>query len=333
MVAMVGPLLVNLVVSVVMFLLVWDRATGERFYPATIPTIVQAALAALAAAAGLAVRRVRFACLIVSGAALGALGIAAFYAGTQWPGGDDGGGFGWFFLVCGGCAVSFVIALTTTLIGVAQRARERCTSDVRKQEPSAAVPSKSRKGAPKARRGLRWPWGLVAAAGLYLAWIVAGPISWTRTRTESHPGGIEIRSIDLHELGPLFPLPVYHHVDTDHERVLLVKGREVLRSNAYKDLHPSPTGAYVVAAHWLHNGPMRIYSTGNLRYVELSVDASREEFPGHYYGYPFGFLRWEDDSNFLVEVTGSSSEGVYGQVWRVDAATGARTRMNRDHCE
>jgi len=330
MVPMVSPLAVNLVVSAVMFLLALHRATGEgcaaQFYPATNPTMVQAVFAAFAAGAGLVVRRVRFACLIVSGAALGTLGVPAMYAGMQWPGGDDGGGFGWFFIICGGSAVSFVIALATTIIGIVQRERERPARAVMEQKPLEVVPSDSRNEPPKAGGRHRWLWGIVAAACLYLFWIIAGPISWTRTCTESHPGGVEIRSIDLHELTPLFPFPLYHWVDTGHERILLINGREVLRSGTYRDLYPSPTGACVVAAHWLQNGPMRIYATGDRRYIELPVDESRDEFPGHYNAYPFRFLCWEDDSNFLVEVTGYN-EGEYRQVWRVEAATGRRTRI------
>lgn len=113
-------LVINLLASTVMLLLSINRATGGAadFYPATIPTIVQAGLAALVAMVGLGAWRRRLLCLVISSAALGLLGLPALYASAQWPGGDDGGGFGWLIIIGCGCVVSFVVAFATAIIGI-----------------------------------------------------------------------------------------------------------------------------------------------------------------------------------------------------------------------
>jgi len=346
---MAGLLLINFIVSVVMLALSVHRATGEgcamEFYPATIPTMVQAGLAVAAALMGLLSRRARFACLIASSALLGLLCIPALCALSSWPGGDDGGSLGWFFIVVGGSAVSFVIAMLTLIIGVVLRrwgksalSGQPCTTPPvppRHDVESLTVADPDRQIAmprPTARRVLWILWGLMAAAGLYLVWIVLGPISWSSTRVNRYPGGIEIRSIDLHELCALFLLPFYHHVDTDHEQILLVNGREVLRSSTtHGHLYPSPLGTFAVVEDWMHGRPILIYDLADLNCKAMPVETSRDEFPDHYYVYPFGFLRWEDDSSFLVEVTGcdwtSATGAHYRQVWRVAAKTGARSRV------
>jgi hypothetical protein len=106
-------LIIDLAFSAALLGLAYHRATGVdcamTFYPATIPTMVQAGLAALAAGTGLVWRRARKICLAVSGLTLALVALPALYAMGQWPGGDDGGAFGWMFIVGGGCVVSFFV--------------------------------------------------------------------------------------------------------------------------------------------------------------------------------------------------------------------------------
>lgn len=338
-----APLLINLVACVVMLGVSCHRAVegALQFYPATIPTLVQAGLGGLIALAGLTFVRKRFVCLFISSAALGLLGLPAFYAMSQWPGGDDGGGMGWLFIVGGGCAVSLVVALVTVGLGILELGRPRQhsgapvqLSDAPSQDrvPAPAQPSPSgtagRWREDKAARVLLW--GILGLAGVLLVWLIAGPIRWTTTRTAQHAGGIELRSIDVHELMP-FPLPFFHHVSPDAERILLVQGREVMRSRAYVQLFPSPAGMYVVAAHLLQSGPLRIYTTADGHLIEIVVENSDKEFPDHHYVYPFRFVEWENENSFLIEVCGTDfsdrSLRKYRQVWRVDATTGARKRI------
>jgi len=72
-------LVANLLAAVVMLGLSIHRATGAgcaaEFYPATIPTMAQAAVAGVAALVGLVASRLRLACLVISDAALGLLGL------------------------------------------------------------------------------------------------------------------------------------------------------------------------------------------------------------------------------------------------------------------
>lgn len=338
-------LIVNLLASGVMLALSVHRATGfgcaAHFYPATIPTMLQSALAVAIAAAGLRASRRQFMCLLISSAALGLLGFPALYAALQWPGGDDGGGLGWGFIVGGGCLVGFVIGLTTLVLGLISRRQERRAA----RGPVASVLDSAATGGESvaslaspltANPGRRWRfrpvrwllWGIIGTAGIYLAWLVAGPVSWTTTQSESYVGGIEIRTTALHQVCA-FP-PLYHYIDPKHARTLFVHGQEVLNTKTYKDIFPSPSGAYIAAQDWLYTKPLRVYAAATGTWTEVAVSDSPEEFPDHYYTYPFSFLRWEDDRNLLVEVTGmdwSKSRGQkYRQIWRVAADTGVRTR-------
>jgi len=336
-------LVINLLASVVMFGLSIDRATGEgcaaHFYPATIPTMVQAGLGAIAAIVGLVVSRLRFLCLAVSSAALGLLGFPAFYAMQHWPGGDDGGGFGWLFIVGGGCVASFVIAGTTMLLGLGYRGR-------RTQPPSppfstglpvaaegseqVSLPGVSESLRPTTKRRIRSKtlllWAMLATAGAYLIWCVAGPVSWTTTESATHVGGIEVRTTLAHELCP-YPVPFYHHVATRGQTVL-VDGQEWFRTGPLDDLHLSPTGEYVAVQLW--EAPIQIWRKSKRESIRLDSGEFEKEFPGHHYTYPFRFERWDGDSAFLVTVSGWDLKlGDYKQTWRVDAATGARTQANQ----
>ncbi len=222
---------------------------------------------------------------------------------------------------------------------------EACEPPVKRQQPPAEVPPAS--GTQAARPSRRWLRvlivGLITLVVLYVVWWFY-PITWTTTTTERHPGGIEIRTTHLHEFAPyigfadndsrvVLPIP-YHHVNETEERTLLVNGAVLLttRGMDFADMRPSPAGTYVVVEHFVHTQPIRVYCATTGKHVELAVpEDSHEEFPGHHNVYPFRFLRWESDSSFLVEVTGNdfSSPGLshYRQVWRVDAKTGARSRI------
>ena len=141
----------------------------------------------------------------------------------------------------------------------------------------------------------------------------------------------------MHELcayinieGAIIPLPYYHVLDL-HELTVLADGQEWVKTK-YDNLsraRPSPDRQRIVLEHWLQGGPIRILHLEMRQIIELNAENPRDEFPGHYNVYPFRFVRWDTDDTFLVEVNGhvwdSSTE--YPQVWRVDARTGARSRI------
>jgi hypothetical protein len=333
-------LVINLLASVVMFGLSIHRATGEgcaaHFYPATIPTMVQAGLGAIAAIVGLGVSRLRFLCLAVSSAALGLLGFPAFYAMLRWPGGDDGGGLGWLFIVGGGCFASFVIAGMTMLIGLGYRGRitQPPSPLLSIGLPVAAdgsvrvpLPGVSESLSPTAERRTVSKslllWAILATGVAYLIWCAAGPVSWTTTESESHVGGIQVRTTLAHELCP-YPVPFYHHVAT-RDQTVLVDGQKWFRTGPLDDLRLSPTGEYAAVQLW--EKPIQIWSKSTRESILLDSGELEKEFPGHSYTYPFRFDRWDGDSAFLVTVSGWDLKlGDYKQTWRVDAATGARTQ-------
>ncbi|HOI55470.1 MAG TPA: hypothetical protein PLP01_09500 [Phycisphaerae bacterium] len=122
---MIGFLLVNLGTSGVLFLLVVHMATANAlgFYPSTIPAMVQPALAALISLVGLLARRLRLASLLLSSAGLALMVIPWWHA--RFPGGDDGGGFGWFFVVGSASLAAFMVGVGTAIGGLVCHARNR----------------------------------------------------------------------------------------------------------------------------------------------------------------------------------------------------------------
>lgn len=96
-------------------------ATGNalRFYPRTLLLMFQAGVVVLIALCGLWWPTKRRNCQILSSILLGLLAIPCLL-GT-FPGGDDGGGLCWMFVVGGGCVVSFCVAIVPLTIGLSSR--------------------------------------------------------------------------------------------------------------------------------------------------------------------------------------------------------------------
>lgn len=183
------------------------------------------------------------------------------------------------------------------------------------------------------RRRRKWPWVVLGLVGIYAIWWVITPITWTSSTTEQYPGGVEVRTIALHELcayfgveGAIIPCPFYH-VNDEYRRVVFLNGEEWFKAPGLDHIYPSPSGAYVAVQPF--TDPIRILNASTRKSVELTVADSQTEFSGHYYTYPFRFLRWSDDHNFLVEVRGRTvGSRAYRQTWRVDARTAERAPAN-----
>jgi len=119
---MIPALVVNLVASLIMLWLTHHMATENAlaFYPTTIPVMVQAGAGAAVALLGLLLpwRPARLACIVLSSLAMALLIGPALYALDGWPGGDDGGAFGWMFFVGGACLLSLLVAMITMILGI-----------------------------------------------------------------------------------------------------------------------------------------------------------------------------------------------------------------------
>ena len=130
---MTGMLLVNAFAAGVVFLLSLYQATSNalEFYPATLGVIIQAGVAAVVGLVGASLEWRRRMCLAISSLALASLGVPWLCAGMVWPGGDDGGGLGWLFLVGGGCLLGLVVGTVTLFVGLGLQSK-----DEPKQAPS-----------------------------------------------------------------------------------------------------------------------------------------------------------------------------------------------------
>ena len=89
------------------------------FYPETLPTMYQACIAGGLAFLGIIPpsRKARFGLLAASGTTMALLIIPCIKALNHWPGGDDGGAFGWFLIMGGASLLSILIASCTGCIG------------------------------------------------------------------------------------------------------------------------------------------------------------------------------------------------------------------------
>jgi hypothetical protein len=322
-------LVINVVVSLGMLLLTACIAMNAReFYPSTIWPIVHAGVAMILAFVGLCVPRRKLLFQALSSAGLMSLGLTAVYGGSDIPGGDDGMGFGWMFLVVGGSVPVFVIGLLTLLLGAHYDKRRRnraAAAEASNDSAEKAPPVHSDR-----RRGVRWSmvvlWGFLVMALLFLVWCVV-PITWESSERQGYGNGIVVETHWRNELLAL-PVPFYH--DTSHlGEVVYLDGEEWFRTGQLSLLEVSPTGQFIVAYRWERDG-MEIWNTATRDHVLLTCPDSKEEFPNHYYTFPFRFERWDSDSTFLVEVSGYDDDfESYRQVWRVEAATAERRRIDK----
>jgi hypothetical protein len=88
----------------------------------------------------------------------------------------------------------------------------------------------------------------------------------------------------------------------------------------YFEYHISPDKNFVLRTHFLHVEPFVIFKL--LEDKKFIIEAP--EIEGHYYGYPFSFVGWSDDSKYInIVVNGSKynkNKGFvdYKQNWRID---------------
>lgn len=341
-----APLTINICALALMLLLTSSRAKdGSLALYATVlqPVLpmIQAGLGIGFAISGLIFQRASYIFLLLSSAALGLMIIPVLYSAGYSVGGDDGGGFFWILIVVPSSIVSGITALVTASMGrPVSGAREEehrepeeakvCVSDQKKPKEMELYLGQAEPVADGARTKLPAIWVFFVLVAVFFLWLLGGPISWKTSREEAYVGGIKVQCFDAHELMPL-PPPFFHRIYTNHDKVLTVNGRVLLKTDAFKEIYPSPKGTYIVAAHWLHDKPMRIYESAGTNYAELKVADSQKEFPRHYYGYPFTFIEWENDVHFRVKVKGSDyfygKSQTYKYIWRVDARTGQRVKI------
>jgi hypothetical protein len=136
--------------------------------------------------------------------------------------------------------------------------------------------------------------------------------------------------------GVIFPQPSTDKVLK--EQAIRLNGKTIFavvadlrKDTRWQRYYVSPDEAFIVLQDWLHAKPTRVLSVQTGEIVEVVAP----EIDGHYYVYPFGFLRWEEDSTaFIVEVTGTFVKGpgeflAYRELWRVAAGNGNPRQLER----
>ena len=89
----------------------FDPLHARSFYAFTLPFIILAALCVVIAVVGLVAKPARAVAFWVSTLLHGFLVLPYRFAMNQWPGGDDGAGMAWMYLVGWGSYVSIVLAV------------------------------------------------------------------------------------------------------------------------------------------------------------------------------------------------------------------------------
>jgi len=137
--------------------------------------------------------------------------------------------------------------------------------------------------------------------------------------------------------GGILPIPMKG--ESLQLQAIELAGKKVCTTKDFDDFkkcHVSPDERFVLLENWLRKKPFEILDlpAGSVRPVEAPLD-----FEGHAYVYPYGFLRWAQDSKtFLAEVNGSyvkMSDSkraflAYREIWSFDTTTGKATRVKRD---
>ena len=103
------------------------------------------------------------------------------------------------------------------------------------------------------------------------------------------------------------------------------------RDTRWKSYYVSPDESLVVLQDWLRAKPTEVLSVDTGKTVVVET----HEIEGHYFVYPFGFVKWDESSaSFTVEVTGTFVKGpgeflAYRELWRVQADTGKARQIKR----
>ena len=96
-----------------------------RLYDFTLPFVSHAIGTHITAVLGVVIRRIRSIIFWPAIALHGSLVLSCRYAMSQWPGGDDGPGMGWFFIVGGGSYVALATALLCAMLVAFSRAENK----------------------------------------------------------------------------------------------------------------------------------------------------------------------------------------------------------------
>jgi hypothetical protein len=109
----------------------FDPLHARSFYPFTLPFITLAALCVVIAVVGLVAKRARAVAFWISTPLHGLLFFPYRFAMIQWPGGDDGGGMAWMYLIGWGSYIASLLAVIIILIAVILMAKGKKTRDGR----------------------------------------------------------------------------------------------------------------------------------------------------------------------------------------------------------
>ncbi len=152
--------------------------------------------------------------------------------------------------------------------------------------------------------------GLVLLYGLFF---LSGGIRWPYSKRIPLSERVVLTEHHVFEIHPWFgmadnnksfflPLPTAGKYVTN--KTVDVAGRTICSYGPYSDFHLSPNGRYVVVEPGLQAKPIEIVDTTTRSALVLAVPKG---IPAdHDAVYPFGFVRWADDSrSFSVEVTGT----------------------------
>ncbi len=181
----------------------------------------------------------------------------------------------------------------------------------------------------------------VIAVGLFAAFLF--PYVFRRFRTEQQSLSHRVMLIEKHRMRRI---PFFGTSEIVEEQTLQFEGRTIWSARMRwpgelaGGFHVSPNEEFVAIESWLHDKPIRILNTGTGDIVLVHAPEELDPFKDfssdmHYFVYPFGFVKWSEDSQrFTVEVTGAREKEGHGYVdyrdlWEVEVKTSKATRVKR----
>jgi len=179
---------------------------------------------------------------------------------------------------------------------------------------------------------------------LQIAFLIGLPYKKTIIITEDFHY-IEWKKLNIYLLTPfcdsrciiqLFPsieTTIFHQIFMHHNHMILEKNNNYFDIKAdYYKYNISPNKNYVLFIHSSHAKPFIIYNIKDQNKLIIKPP----EITGHYYGYPFSFMNWSLNSQWLYVI----AEGTkfqkkleysdYKQFWKINAKTGLLIFMKEE---
>jgi hypothetical protein len=135
------------------------------------------------------------------------------------------------------------------------------------------------------------------------------------------------------QLFPSIESTIFHQLFIHHNHLILEKNNNFFDSKVdYYKYNISPNKNYLLFYHSSHAKPFIIYNIKDLNKLVINSP----EIEGHYYGYPFSFMNWSIDSQYVYAIVKGAkfinNLGYcdYKQFWKINPKNGVANLMKEE---